>query len=66
VLLRQALRLAGHGEAFERLSASLVASPAALTELGWRPSIATRDGLAALARDAAQQGDNPKEARATA
>ncbi len=57
-LLGQALRLAGRGEAFERLAGSLVADPRALMELGWRPSVATRDGLAALARDSAE-GEEP-------
>jgi UDP-glucose 4-epimerase len=42
------LSMLGRREAFERLSGGLVASPAALTRLGWSPSVATRDGLAAL------------------
>jgi UDP-glucose 4-epimerase len=52
ILLRQALRLAGYHEAYERLAASLVASPAALAGLGWRPTVATRAALADLARSA--------------
>jgi UDP-glucose 4-epimerase len=55
VLLRQGLRLFGYGEAYERLAASLVADPRALTALGWRPPVATRDGLAALARASVPQ-----------
>jgi nucleoside-diphosphate-sugar epimerase len=69
VLLRQALRLFGHGEAFERLAASLVASPKALMDLGWRPPLATRDGLIALARDAMasrQEGEAAKPTHETA
>jgi nucleoside-diphosphate-sugar epimerase len=43
-------QLAGRGEAFARLAGSLVASPAALTRLGWVPRVATPAGLAALAQ----------------
>jgi len=50
-LLGQALRLFGYGEIYERLAGSLVASPDALTGLGWRPPVATRAGLADLARN---------------
>jgi len=50
-LLGQALRLAGYGEIYQRVAGSLVASPAALMSLGWRPPVATRDGLADLARN---------------
>jgi nucleoside-diphosphate-sugar epimerase len=50
-LIRQGLRLIDRPDAFERLAGSLVASPAALTALGWRPPVATRSGLAALARN---------------
>lgn len=52
-LLGAAMRLAGRGEAYERLAGSLVASPAALQALSWRPPVATRAGLAALARRSA-------------
>ena len=52
-LLGAALRLSGRAEAFERLAGSLVASPAALMRLGWAPPLATRAGLAALAREPA-------------
>jgi UDP-glucose 4-epimerase len=45
-------RVTGRQEAYERLSGSLVASSDALKGLGWRPVISTRDGLAALARQA--------------
>jgi UDP-glucose 4-epimerase len=53
VLLGQALRLFGRGEAYERLAGSLVASPAALMNLGWQPRVTSQDGLANLARAAA-------------
>jgi UDP-glucose 4-epimerase len=49
-LIGQAARLFGRGEIYERLAGSLVASPAALTGLGWLPPVATRVGLADLAR----------------
>jgi UDP-glucose 4-epimerase len=50
-LLTLAARLAGREEQFARLSGSLVASPAALMRLGWRPAVATREALARLARE---------------
>lgn len=49
-LIGAGLRLLGRGEMFERLAGGLVASPAALTRLGWSPPVETRAGLAALAR----------------
>jgi UDP-glucose 4-epimerase len=49
-LLAAAARLAGRGEAFERLTGSLVASPQALIRLGWQPRVRTPEGLAELAR----------------
>lgn len=52
-LIEAALRAAGRGEAYERLAGSLVASPAALTRLGWVPPVAPRAGLAALAQSSA-------------
>jgi nucleoside-diphosphate-sugar epimerase len=53
LLLEAAARLSGRGEVYRRLSGSLVANPAALMELGWRPSLTTREGLARLARETA-------------
>jgi len=50
-LLGFAMRLSGRGEMFERLAGSLVASPAALQALNWRPAVETRAALAALARN---------------
>jgi nucleoside-diphosphate-sugar epimerase len=50
-LLGQVLRLSGYGEIYERVAGSLVASPAALMKLGWKPPVATPDGLADLARN---------------
>jgi nucleoside-diphosphate-sugar epimerase len=52
-LIEAALRAAGRSEAYERLAGSLVASPAALTRLGWAPPVAPRAGLAALAQQTA-------------
>lgn len=49
-LVTAALRLLGKGEAAERLGGSLVANPAALTSLGWRPPLSTPEGLERLAR----------------
>ena len=49
-LLAAAARLAGREEAFERLTGTLVASPTALTRLGWRPPVSTQEGLRRLAR----------------
>jgi nucleoside-diphosphate-sugar epimerase len=50
VLLRTALRAAGRMEIYERLAGSLVAEPAALLRLGWKPPVTTEQALAALAR----------------
>ncbi|WP_029029528.1 NAD-dependent epimerase/dehydratase family protein [Salinarimonas rosea] len=47
------LRATGRGEAAERLTGDLVVETRALKALGWRPVVATPDGLAALARDRA-------------
>lgn len=52
-VLALAARLAGREEAFQRLAGSLVADPAALRSLGWAPPVASREGLAALARSSA-------------
>jgi UDP-glucose 4-epimerase len=49
-LLRYMFGMLGRAEAYERIAGSLMASAAALTALGWTPPVATRDGLAALAR----------------
>jgi nucleoside-diphosphate-sugar epimerase len=53
-LVGWAARAAGRKEAFERLAGALVASPAALLSLGWRPPVATAEGLQALARSSAR------------
>jgi nucleoside-diphosphate-sugar epimerase len=50
--LEIALRAAGRPEWIERLAGALVADASALRALGWSPRIASRDGLAALARSA--------------
>jgi len=49
-LLETVARMAGRMEMYQRLAGSLVADPAALQRLGWKPPVATADGLAALAR----------------
>lgn len=54
-MLGAAASLMGRGEAYERLSGSLVASPEALRRIGWQPVNSTRDGLAELARRAASE-----------
>jgi nucleoside-diphosphate-sugar epimerase len=48
--LKAALRAAGRMEVYDRLAGSLVADPAALLRLDWKPPVATADALAALAR----------------
>jgi len=53
-LLRYVFGMLGRAEAYERIAGSLIASAATLTALGWTPPVATRDGLAALARTAGQ------------
>ncbi|SCY48682.1 NAD-dependent epimerase/dehydratase family protein [Microvirga guangxiensis] len=52
--LGAAAGLVGKTEAYQRLAGSLVASPAALRRLGWQPVNSTPDGLAQLARQAAE------------
>ncbi len=52
-LLRLAARLAGRGDAFVKLSGSLVALPEGLLRAGWRPPVETK---AALVRLAASSG----------
>lgn len=47
-LLDAASRAAGQGEAYSRVSGPLVADPAALMGLGWRPAVATDCGLRML------------------
>jgi nucleoside-diphosphate-sugar epimerase len=54
-VLKGAAALVGRGEAYERLAGSLVASPEALRNLGWRPVSSTRDALAELARQTESQ-----------
>ena len=44
-MLAAACRLAGRDEAYRRLAGALVADPAALKQLGWRPSVTTPEGL---------------------
>jgi UDP-glucose 4-epimerase len=45
----------GRRDAWERLGGGLVASPAKLIALGWRPQVETRGGLAAMARNSAKR-----------
>ena len=51
-LVSAGLRLLGRAEAYERIAGSLVADPAELVRLGWRPAGLPAEGLAALARSA--------------
>ena len=55
-LMEAAFRAMGRSEAFARLAGSLVASPAALRQLGLVPAAETRAGLAALARNPGGDG----------
>jgi len=48
--LEALLRLAGRGEVWERLGASLQADPGKLLAAGWQPAHDTRSGLIALAQ----------------
>jgi UDP-glucose 4-epimerase len=47
-LLELGLQAAGRGEVYPRVAGSLVANPAALQNLGWRPPLTTEQGLATL------------------
>jgi nucleoside-diphosphate-sugar epimerase len=49
-MLAAACRVAGREEAYRRLAGSLVADPAALLQLGWRPAVTTSEGLVAMMR----------------
>jgi hypothetical protein len=49
-VLRAALRLAGRGEFYDRLMGTLVVDCAALSAVGWRPSVETSPALAELMR----------------
>jgi len=49
-LLKTALRATGRAEIYQRLAGSLVAEPASLLRLGWKPPVTTAEALAALAR----------------
>jgi UDP-glucose 4-epimerase len=53
-LLGAAARAVGRGEAFDRVSGSLVASPKALMDAGWQPPLTAREGLVRLAKAASQ------------
>jgi nucleoside-diphosphate-sugar epimerase len=50
--LASSLRMVGQGDLWRRLGGSLVASPAKLITAGWRPAVATGDGLTAMMRSA--------------
>lgn len=49
-LLEFALKAIGREESYQRLSGPLIADSSALRSLGWRPRIATPDGLAQIMR----------------
>jgi len=64
-VLRAACRIAGWGEAWERIAGRLVADAAALRSLGWSPTVASEAGLAALMRaevNGLDAGVGPKSA----
>jgi len=50
-LLAMALKAAGRAETWERLGGDLRADPGKLLQAGWRPSVETHEGLAAMARE---------------
>ncbi|MGA9604015.1 MAG: NAD-dependent dehydratase, partial [Methyloceanibacter sp.] len=54
-LLEASLRAARGSRAYTPLFGSLVADPAALQRLNWRPRVATEAGLAALLREDAER-----------
>ena len=54
-LLAASLRAARGSRAYTPLFGSLVADPAALQRLNWRPRVATEAGLAALLREDAER-----------
>jgi UDP-glucose 4-epimerase len=45
-----AFKAAGRADTWQRLGGELRVNPAKLIQAGWRPSVETRDGLAAMAR----------------
>lgn len=50
-VLRLACAAAGKSEIFERIAGGLIVDPSTLHGLGWRPPIATAEGLAQLVRE---------------
>jgi UDP-glucose 4-epimerase len=55
-LLGGLARLAGRGDAFDRIAGDLVASPARLQALGWHPAMPTPDALSRLMRIQRDEG----------
>jgi UDP-glucose 4-epimerase len=53
MVIAAAARALGRHEEWQRIGGAQVADPSKLLNLGWRPAIGTRDGLAALAQAAA-------------
>jgi nucleoside-diphosphate-sugar epimerase len=49
-LLRLGLQAAGHADSWPLVTGSLVAEPAALVALGWKPEVTTAQGLEQLMR----------------
>lgn len=58
-LVRAGLLLAGRSDARERLLGALAVDASGLRDLGWRPRVSTREGLAALARATAPEALTP-------
>ena len=63
-LFRLALTVLGHGYLWERIGDELVVDTGKLEALGWRPVVATYDGLAAMLQGAGDGGPAPRLHRA--
>jgi hypothetical protein len=58
-----AAKAMGRGDEWQRLGGSLVVDPGKLLDIGWKPAIDTRTGLAALTRAVAISSDLAPQAR---
>jgi nucleoside-diphosphate-sugar epimerase len=63
VLMDVAAKAMGRGDEWQRLGGSLVVDPGKLLDIGWKPAIDTRTGLAALTRAVAISSDLAPQAR---
>lgn len=57
-LIALAAKVLNRTDEWQRLGGTLVADPAKLMQAGWKPTLGTRSGLAALTRAVASQGAN--------